>query len=129
MSGTSRENPLTINEIANYYCTPNFNNFYFHLPGGAYRGFDCSYLKELQTDLDREAARLSIDTGAIFKERSQGEDLIVQAIRLMLSTGNTPKVKMLNDEGEVLRQRASEKMIPLFFALVALGYHHEILIR
>jgi hypothetical protein len=42
---------------------------------------------------------------------------------------DTPEVKRLVDEGDALRQEAHKKMIPLFDALVALGYHPNRLVR
>ena len=128
--------PATISEFAEYYKMRNFNNFFVRLPGTLYRSRATSPSEiKLFRDLDLEAARLGVDTKAILDEMIRGGKKVSEAIAVMRKLGNTPEsleapeVRVLADEGEALRQSAHQKMIPLFDALVALGYHPNELVR
>jgi hypothetical protein len=70
----TEQEPKTIPEFAEYYKKRNFNNFFVRLPGTLYRSRAAKdpEQKKLFEDLDREAARLGIDTKAILDEMIRG---------------------------------------------------------
>ncbi len=100
-----------------------FNNFYDNLPGGRYR--DVKYYsghKKLIADLDKTAESLEIDTQSIFNEMDRANEKIMEALKALRIGGDTPEVRKIYAEGDIIRQEAHKKLIPLFRAMVKLGY-------
>jgi hypothetical protein len=128
--------PETVAEIAAFYRARDFNNFYLNLPGSILRDRAVSPSEiKLYEDLDREAARLGIDTKVIFELMIQRSKKLKDALPIMRALGysldalENPEIKRLSDEADALEQEAHKRMIPLFDALVALGYHPTELVR
>lgn len=113
----SRETPKPI-DIINL---KDFNNFFDHLPGGAYR--DRPKQKKLQDDLDREAKRLGIDAAALFTEMFRGHSEVMRGIHMMQEKGDSLEARKISGEGDAIRQAVHQKLIPLFEALVKLGHN------
>ena len=132
---TSPEVPRGINSKEGLniegYQLPDLNNFFCHFPGGRYRNGNYPGFKKLQDDLDVEAQRLGINTEALFQEMRQGLDKVMEAIKIMQAQGgyDSPEVRRIAEEGEIIKKAATQKMLPLFKALMARGYNPNTLAR
>ncbi len=99
-----------------------FNSFYRYLPDGDYRlpDYATPQTEKLISDLDQEAGKLGIDTKLIYKEIRKGNGIIMEAIN---SNKPDAEAQKIADEGNKIRNEAHKKLIPLFEALVKLGYN------
>ncbi len=105
-----------------------FNNFYCYLPGGLYRNPKLGKKQKLSDDIDIIAAKLGINTGEIYDKMMRGHRLVMEVITLYKEADypeELPEADKLEKEANILREEAHIEMIPLFEALLQLGYERN----